>query len=115
LLRRLFALVVLIALVGLGVSLWWRGSFPGSGQVPEVLEDAAVSGAVEMALRLNRRLKPYPIEVEADAGLVTLRGEVPGEAERERAAVVAEAVPGVDRVENRLVIDPRLEASAPRF
>jgi osmotically-inducible protein OsmY len=62
-----------------------------------------------MALRLNRRLRPYPIAVDADAGIVTLRGEVPGEAERERAEAVAAAVPRVERVENRLVIDPRLE------
>jgi len=112
LLRRLFALVVLIALVGLGAALWYRGGVPGGGEVPEALEDVAVTGAVEMALRLNRRLRPYPIDVDAEGGLVTLRGEVPGEAERESAEAVAAAVPRVERVENRLVIDPRLEAPA---
>lgn len=106
--RRLFALVVLIALVGLGAALWWRGGVPG-GDVPEVIENVAVTGAVEVALRLNRRLRPYPIEVEVAGGLVTLRGEVPGELERERAEAVAAAVPRVERVDNRLVIDPRLE------
>jgi osmotically-inducible protein OsmY len=100
---------VLIALVGLGAALWYRGGIPGGGDVPEVLEDVAVTGAVEMALRLNRRLRPYPIEVHSDAGLVTLQGEVPGEAERDLAEAVAAAVPRVDRVENGLVIDPRLE------
>jgi len=58
LLRRLFALVVLIALVGVGLAVWWRGGAPGGGDVPEALEDVAVAGAVEMALRLNRRLCP---------------------------------------------------------
>ena len=66
----------------------------------------AVTGSVKTALGLNRTLRPYGIEVSSQDGIVTLRGQVPGEGLRSRAEAVAAEVPDVVRVLNEIHVAP---------
>jgi len=123
--RRLFALLVLVALV-LGVLYYWKyqpGRLPtlqsdklgavGTklGEVGESVSEkfraTKAKGAVKAALELNRNLSAYSIAVDAhDDGSVVLGGEVPTEDVRVLAERVAANVPDVARVENQLRVNP---------
>jgi hyperosmotically inducible periplasmic protein len=127
--RRIFALLVLVALV-LGVVYYTKyqpGRLPSLrsdklgavgtklGEVGETVSEkfraTKVKGAVKAALELNRNLSAYSIEVDAhDDGTVVLGGEVPTEDVRATAARVAAAVPDVTRVENRIRVNSTVAA-----
>ena len=103
---RLFALIVLVALVAGGLY-YWRSSNPESRQeslkvVGREIKDTALTGAVKAAFELNRNLKSLPISVSTEQGTVTLRGDVPQPDLRELAEQVAAAVPDVRQVVNHL-------------
>jgi hyperosmotically inducible protein len=128
--RRIFALLVLIALV-LGVLYFWKyqpGRLPALrsekfgdvgaklGQVGESVSEkfraTKVKGAVKAALELNRNLSAYPITVDGqDDGTVVLGGEVPSEDVRAQAARVAGGVPDVARVDNQIRVNAGLASS----
>src|SRR5437867_10566860 len=114
--RRLFALLVLLVIVGVGLYYWkYRpaGQSPQQalGSVGDKLRGAKITGEVKAALELNRNLKPYPIDVDAGAdGVVALKGEVPREDFKAEATRVAAAVPGVRDVRNELRINASLPA-----
>lgn len=110
--RRLFALVVLAAVAFVGYT-YWKSQESGSdstsltrgmGEVGQRLQDVALGGAVKTALRLNRNLEPYKLRVEAEEGVITLRGSVPSAELRRQAEEVATAVPEVDQVVNHLEV-----------
>lgn len=129
-LRRLFSLLVLVAIVAGAVYLWKTraGGAPTLGAsarqlggeardlgaqareklgaVGQELSDAKVQASVKMALELDRRLHPYSIEVGSDNGMVTLRGRVADEVLRARAETVAAGVPDVSRVVNQIQVTP---------
>jgi osmotically-inducible protein OsmY len=101
-LRRLFALVVLLALLAAG--LYYLKLLP-AGFVPkdlgffgQRLQEARLTTAVKAALRLNRLTTDGRIDVSSEEGVVTLRGEVGSGAAAEAAARVAGAVPDVKQV-----------------
>ncbi len=101
-LRRLFTLVVLLALVAAGLyymKLLPAGLLPKDfGPFRQRLEEAKLTTEVKAALRLNRITTDGRIDVSSEEGVVTLRGEV-GSAEAAEAAVrVAGAVPDVRQV-----------------
>jgi len=103
---RLFALIVLLALIAGGLY-YWRSSNPESRQeslkvVGREIKDTALTGAVKAAFELNRNLKSLPISVSTEQGVVTLRGDVPNADSRELAEQVAAAVPDVRQVVNHL-------------
>jgi osmotically-inducible protein OsmY len=103
---RLFALIVLVALIAGGLY-YWRSSNPESRQeslkvVGREIKDTALTGAVKTAFELNRNLKSLPISVSTEQGTVTLRGDVPQPDSRELAEQVAAAVPEVRQVVNHL-------------
>jgi len=116
--RRLFALLVLLVLVGVGLYYWkYRpaGASPQQalGSVGEKLRGAKTTGEVKAALELNRNLKPYPIDVDTTGdGVVALKGEVPREDFKAEAGRLAAAVPGVREVRNEIRIDPALPPPA---
>jgi osmotically-inducible protein OsmY len=116
--RRLFALLVLLVLVGVGLYYWkYRptGTSPRQalGSVREKLRGAKTTGEIRAALELNRNLKPYPIDVDTTGdGVVALKGAVPREDFKAEAGRVAAAVPGVREVHNEIRIDPALPPPA---
>jgi hyperosmotically inducible periplasmic protein len=112
---RLFALVVLLALVAAGLYFWKGGpsgfKIQGLGDVGEKIEDAKVLASAKAALGLNRTLKPYAIAVSVEAAVATLRGEVPSEGVRQQAEAVVAAVPGVKQVVNHLQVSAKAAAT----
>ena len=116
--RRLFALVVVLALLGIGLYYWkYRpaGATPQQalGAVGEKIRGAKTSGEVRAALELNRNLKPYPIDVDVTGDdIVALKGEVPREDFKAEAERLAAAVPGVRQVRNEIRINPALPPPA---
>lgn len=105
--RRLFGLLVLAALVAAGLY-YWKARSPelktpqSLHEVGRTLEDTAVTGAVKTAFGLNKALKPLPLEVHTEDKVVTLRGEVPRKDLSEAAERVAAAVPDVRQVVNHI-------------
>ncbi len=112
-LKRLFALMILVAFLGAGLyySKLLPKGFPKSlGPVAQRLEEAKVTGVVKAALRLNRLTKDGAIDVSSEEGIVTLRGEVGSEEARQAADQVAAAVPEVRQVVSHLKV---VSVSAP--
>jgi len=107
-LRRLFALVVLLALLAAGLyysKLLPVGLLPtGLRPLGQRLEEARLTATVRTALRLNRLTKDSRLEVSSEEGVVTLRGEVGSDEAAEVAARVAAAVPDVRQVVNHLKV-----------
>ena len=66
--------------------------------------DARTAVRVKTALVNDPALGALPIDVRAQAGVVTLHGTVPSAAEADRALALARGVPGVARVESALTI-----------
>ena len=125
--KRLLALVVLVAL-GAAALYYWKyrpASAEAAAQgaaaeakealqtVGEKFRETKHAGSVKTAFELNRELKPHSIDIDAtEAGVVTLRGTVPGEDVRALAGRVAASVPGVTQVVNELSVGGSL-APAP--
>jgi osmotically-inducible protein OsmY len=117
--RRLFAFVILLGVAAAGLWYWSRehGRTPPELEavgeaVGRRLDDARLHAAVKAAFELNRRLAPLPVRLEAEDGVVTLRGDVPDAGTRALAEQVAGAVPGVRQVVGHLRVAPA--AAAPR-
>jgi hypothetical protein len=60
--------------------------------------DAALCDRVKSRLSLDKALSEGGIEVEAKAGVVTLRGNVPDAANRQRAVDLVQGTVGVEQV-----------------
>jgi osmotically-inducible protein OsmY len=107
--RRLFGLIVLLALVAGGLY-YYKGRGVGSeapslGALGRELKDTAVTGSVKAAFELNRTLKPLPIHVSTEAHVVTLKGDVPNAEAKAMALRVAAAVPDVREVVDHLQVN----------
>jgi len=68
---------------------------------PAQVSDAKISEAVNVALRKNKAIDAARVKVAADAGKVTLSGEVGTWDEQEIAREVASTVPGVTGIDNK--------------
>ena len=66
--------------------------------------DRKLEKDVHHALGKTKHLTSIGIRVHADAGVVTLAGTVPNRTALDRAAQVAQGVPGVTTVKNNLTI-----------
>lgn len=66
--------------------------------------DVALVFAVRTALVNDPAVGAIPIRIDATDGVVRLEGQVASEAERARVVELASAVPGVRRVEARIVV-----------
>jgi hyperosmotically inducible protein len=116
LLRSLLTLVLLVVLAGVAYYFWRhrpvevQGARDAIGSVGDKLQATRTGAAVKAALKLDRDLDDYPIDVDSgdQEGLVILRGEVPSEALRTAAEQKAAAVPDVRQVVNELRVNPAL-------
>ncbi|HEX9725067.1 MAG TPA: BON domain-containing protein [Vicinamibacteria bacterium] len=79
------------------------------------LDDVSLAAKVRTALLLHKDLKSLNISVNARDGVVTLDGAVETPEQAEAAQLRAEAVVGVDLVENRLHLDGKLDEMAERI
>ena len=108
--RRLFALVILLAFAAAGLYYWKNRTggleLPGlpkrMAQLQTNLKDATVTTAVLAAFNLNRATARLDLHASTRDGVVTLKGLVPDEAARDAAVRVASSVPEVARVESEL-------------
>jgi hyperosmotically inducible protein len=92
--RSLIAIVVLI----LAGATW----FAADGKDP--ITDDSIIDAVRRKLTNDPIVKGGAFEVESKAGVVTLRGKVEQEKQRERAARITQKVKGVKSVDNQLTV-----------
>jgi hyperosmotically inducible protein len=108
LLRRLFALIILLGLAAAGLY-YWKARPEVSREIAAVkgtLRDAAVTTAVRTAFALNRTLQPLAVAVSTEDGVVTLRGDVPTDEAKATAARVASQVLEVRQVVDHLKVKP---------
>ncbi len=67
--------------------------------------DMAITAKVNAALAVDDKLKATQINVDTREGQVTLTGQAPDAASRERATTLASAIDGVKQVNNELVVN----------
>jgi osmotically-inducible protein OsmY len=107
--RRLCCLVVgtsVVALISLGCG---RGTTESGDKEDKTtasveIHDAAITAEVKMALAVKRGVSATEINVDTDQGVVTLRGQVESQAERQLAVMVAKDVHGVKDVVNDITV-----------
>ncbi len=106
----LLGLLALVAIVGVAWQL--RISVPGSAsEALREVTDATITGQVKTAFALSKRISAYEINVDTKDGVVTLKGQVPSEIDRELAGSVAKDTTGVNQVDNQLLVEPGLKPS----
>jgi osmotically-inducible protein OsmY len=69
--------------------------------------DADLTAKVKNALATDAQLKAARIDVDANSGVVILKGQVESDTEKKRLQELAQAVPGVTWVQNRVSVAPR--------
>ncbi len=69
--------------------------------------DVAITAKVNAALAGDSQLSALKIDVDTTNGMVELKGTAPDPAARDRATVLAAAVEGVVKVENRLTVEAK--------
>jgi hyperosmotically inducible protein len=74
-----------------------------------IAEDGAITTRVKSRLVGDKYVDAFAIDVDTHEGVVTLHGSVGTRFEREQAERLALAVSGVQRVENRIRVEPRDE------
>ena len=79
--------------------------FDGDRSVAEHLNDATLATKVQQALVRERSLRAFDFDTEAEAGYVTLRGDVDTRDQYDRAARVAATVDGVEAVVNEVTVE----------
>lgn len=70
----------------------------------EAIQEAAITASVKIALAFKPGVAATEINVDTDRRIVTLRGEVGTEAQRQLAVMVAEDVESVTEVVNELTV-----------
>lgn len=70
------------------------------------INDTEITAKVKAAIFAEPGLKSLQISVDTVNGAVTLTGSVDSQASSDTASVLASAVAGVNRVENRLALQP---------
>jgi len=70
--------------------------------VGSTLEEAALTTKIKAKMALDDSVKALDIDVDTTGGVVTLRGTVHSDAERQRAVALARETDGVSQVVDRL-------------
>jgi osmotically-inducible protein OsmY len=74
-------------------------------------DDATLAANVKAKLAADPTLSTDPIDVQAKDGAVTLTGTVKSEADKAKAATIAQGVEGVKSVTNNLTVRPPVAAA----
>ena len=73
-------------------------------QARPATSDKLLHDQIEKKIHSDATLKKYSIDVDVDGGVATLKGTVPTEADRAKAATLAN-VKGIARVDNKILVD----------
>lgn len=68
------------------------------------IDDMAITTAISAELLKDPEIKLFRVNVDTKNGAVVLKGNVPTDAVRERAAAIAKTFSGVQSVDNQLVV-----------
>lgn len=90
--RLVCAMVCVVTLVFVGCS-------------SQAASDSAVTAKVKSKLATNSETSAIKIGVETNAGVVTLSGTVPTDAEKNKAEQIAKNTNGVKSITNKIVVD----------
>jgi osmotically-inducible protein OsmY len=86
------------------------------GQMPDATSNAAsdawITTKVKLSLLTDSEISPARVNVDTDAGVVTLFGTVDQQADKDRAGEAARKIDGVLSVENLLQVVPDVAADA---
>lgn len=75
-----------------------------ASKAAEKMDDVAITAAVSSGIAKDSDLSMLKINVDTKDGTVTLNGNAPTEAARDKAGSIAKAVKGVRSVDNKLVV-----------
>lgn len=101
---RIAAILLLSVFVAGGALTGCRTTTPGEWEGLGIdAEDARIQSQIMHSIRGEPSLARFPIQVNVVRGVVTLSGTVGGVADSMRVYGLARAVPGVVRIENRIV------------
>lgn len=78
--------------------------FQATPEWKKIMDDLVLSSHVRALIALHKTISDREIEVEADAGVVTMRGTVESLVDAHRAAVIAREVSGVKEVRSQLQV-----------
>lgn len=98
--RRAFGITIAaatLALTGCAIT-------SGQSSVGEYVDDTALTARVKAKLAEDERVSAMRVNVDTMDSVVHLSGFATSQAEKNRAAEVARAVPGVKSVRNNLVV-----------
>lgn len=82
------------------------------GDVSAQLKEARQEGSLWTAYALNRHLSPFTIDVDVEQGTAILTGTVESEVDRELAEQVALGIEGIQKVDNKLLVDGQYQPKA---
>lgn len=99
-------MVVILSMEGSGCA------FNSKTTPQDVIEDSNLTLKVRSKLANDATLNLFKIDVDTRQGVVTLTGQVPIEARKNRAAEVAASVEGVTMVQNLLQVGEKKEAES---
>lgn len=99
--------VLIAAMVAL-TAVYSSGCTVASGQssMGDVIDDTTITTRVKARFVEDKIVAATRIAVETRKGVVQLSGFAVSEAERQRAAQIASAVPGVKQVQNAIAVQP---------
>jgi osmotically-inducible protein OsmY len=70
------------------------------------VDDALLTARVKTQMTAEGQVSPSRVNVDTLNGVVTLKGEVPTQQEKEAAASAARKVDGVKRIDNQIIVNP---------
>lgn len=95
------AMIALAALFSAGCAVT-----SGQSTTGEYVDDTTITARVKSRFAEDQTVAATRIQVEVLKGVVQLSGFATSEAERQRAAQIAAAVPGVKQVQNAVIVRP---------
>lgn len=83
-----------------------RDGAPQGSQPTPAQNDAAITAAVRQEIAKDPQLSAMPVDVQTNAGRVSLTGQAPTAVLRDRIGQLASTVRGVTMVDNRVMVAP---------